>query len=82
MQLRENGLLQHWEKKYYPKLNKCADGAYKMKTKNKNHRISLKNLAGAMVALLVGITLASFSFLIEKLICLNSKKIFGLLKRN
>ena len=66
MQLRENGLLQHWENKFYPKLDKCMDGAYKMT--NKNHRISFKNLSGAFVALLVGITLALFSFLLEKII--------------
>ena len=66
LELRENGLLQHWQNKYNPKLDKCMDAAPK---KDKNHPISLKNLTGAFVVLLVGYFISLISFLVETSLC-------------
>jgi len=65
----------HWEKKFNPQPDRCLLGDI-----NKvfgNHRISLDNLSGAFVVLLMGYALAFFVFIVEKIIYIHKKNQIG-----
>jgi len=70
LQLQENGLLAHWEKKYYPQPDRCLGDIKKV---SRTQRISLNNLSGAFLVLLVGYAIALFAFIIEKIINYHEK---------
>ena len=73
LELRQFGLIQHWEKQFLPQPNECAT---KYLEKPEKPRISLKNLSGAFLLLLVGISVAILVFIIEKIVYYH-KKNFG-----
>ena len=73
MEMREFGLIEHWEKKFTPQPDECFD---KYKEIPDKPRISLKNLSGAFVVLVVGFAIALLVILIEKIVYYH-KKNFG-----
>lgn len=63
--LQESGLLMHWERKYYPQPDRCLGDINKL---SRNQRISLSNLSGAFLVLLIGHALAFLVLIMEKCI--------------
>ena len=76
--MNEAGLPQKWRRRYFnAKSDQCIGndnlGVNNRVNNNKNHRISLKNMSGSFVVLLVGIA-ASFVIFIVELILLRKEK--------
>ena len=65
----------HWEKKFNPQPDRCLGDINKVL---RNHRISLDNLSGAFVVLLMGYAFAFFVFIVEKIIYYHKKNQIGL----
>lgn len=66
MESWQYGLIDHWNKQNMPQPDrKCAD--YRQQS-SELPRISLANLSGAFVLLLVGWSLAIFAFIVEKIV--------------
>ena len=71
LELQEIGLVDYWDLWFRPVPGKCLP-IFKTKPKSlrseKLSPISLKNLTGAFVVLLVGMSLSLLSFLCEKIL--------------
>jgi hypothetical protein len=65
LELRQFGLIQHWEKQFLPQPNDCLTNYQDIP---KQPRISLKNLSGAFLILLVGLTASFFAFIVERIV--------------
>ena len=68
--MKQSGLLVYWERKYYPQPDKCFGDINKL---SRNHRISLNNLSGAFMVLLIGYRLATFVLIMEKIVYYHKK---------
>ena len=65
LELRQFGLLQHWEKQFLSPPESCS---YDYIKKPNRPRISLTDIGGAFVLLIGGLSLAILVFLIEKIV--------------
>ena len=65
LEMRQFGFIQRWEKQFFPQPNKCQTNYNDVPNQP---RISFKNLSGAFLLLLVGLSLAFFIFILEKII--------------
>ena len=73
---RESGILYLWRDWYIPATKQCQKSFYEIP---KNQRLTLKNLSGAFVILIVGYTLATITFVIEIFIfhrCNKTRRIY------
>ena len=70
LELRQYGLIQHWEKNFAPQPNECATKYSEIPNKP---RISLKNLSGAFLLLIVGLSIATLVFIIETIVYYHKK---------
>ncbi len=66
LELMQIGLIDHWDSWFRPMPPQC-DGKPKSGNKTKTSPLSLKNLTGAFLVLLVGLSLSILVFLIEKI---------------
>ena len=65
LEMQQFGLIQHWGKQFIPQPGECRNNYQNVPEKP---RISLKNLSGAFLILVVGLTLAFLAFIMEKII--------------
>jgi ionotropic glutamate receptor len=71
--MRDFGLLDFWAKWYQPDVRQCLEKAdnimqLKKSSKKDSTRLSLKNLTGAFVILIVGYLVSFVAFLAEKIL--------------
>ena len=70
IELEERGFMIYWDQLYYRVPSKCLANTKKEKQKkapDNKSRLSLKNLTGAFIVLLVGYALAILSFIFERI---------------
>jgi hypothetical protein len=70
--MKQFGLIQHWGKQFIPQPDECLNN---YQDKPDKPRISLKNLSGAFLVLLVGSTASLFAFIIEKIVYYHKKNL-------
>jgi hypothetical protein len=71
LELQQTGLIDHWDTWFRPMPPQC-NGKPPMESKKKKQLpLSLKNLTGAFVVLLVGLSLSFLAFLFEKIMSLH-----------
>jgi ionotropic glutamate receptor len=73
LELTETGIIDYWEILFRPMPGKCKanfqTGYNALPTDNQQHKpLTLKNLTGAFLVLLVGSSLSLLTFLCEKII--------------
>lgn len=73
LEMAQFGFIQHWEKTFLSQPDECLTNYNDIPDKP---RISLKNLSGAFLILLVGLPLALLAFIVEKIVYYH-KKNFG-----
>ena len=73
LEMAQFGFIQHWEKTFQTQPDECLTNYNDIPDKP---RISLKNLSGAFLILLVGLPLALLAFIVEKIVYYH-KKNFG-----
>lgn len=64
--MRDTGCLDHWQKTYSSRINKCTAPAVNYgvgSVGQKRHRLSLADLSGLFLLLLIGLTISGFIFL-------------------
>ncbi|XP_046641263.1 ionotropic receptor 93a-like [Daphnia pulicaria] len=69
LDLQQTGLIDHWESWFRPMPRKCMANVKKGDKKKETEHlpISLKNLTGAFVVLLVGLSISFLAFLVEQI---------------
>lgn len=77
LELMQTGIIDHWDSRFRPMPGKCMGNIRNAHTtetsatlKQKNHppSLSLKNLTGAFVVLLVGFSISFLAFLCEQIV--------------
>jgi hypothetical protein len=72
LELTETGIIDYWEILFRPMPGKCEanykTGYNALPTDNQHKPLTLKNLTGAFLVLLVGLSLSLLAFLYEKII--------------
>lgn len=72
LELQESGLIDHWDLWFRPMPDQCMENVKRSGVKTRGSKkhppLSLKNLSGAFLVLLVGVSLAVLAFLCEKII--------------
>lgn len=70
LEMRGNGLIDIWTKWYLPDVRQCLEKSDKFvrqkSSKAGSPRLSLKNLTGSFVVLLVGYLVSLCAFIVEK----------------
>ncbi len=64
--LREVGLLNHWERAYWPRKNRCSEPLINSRPKHISTKLTLDALSSAFLLLACGLLLSFLVFLIEK----------------
>lgn len=64
--MRDTGCLNHWEKQYNSRINKCT-APVSAKSKRR-HRLNLSDMSGAFLVLGIGATAALIAFIVENII--------------
>lgn len=72
------GLIQHWENQFLPQPGECFTNYQDIP---KQPRISLKNLSGAFLILLVGLTTAFIAFIIEQIVYYHKQNFGSILNK-
>jgi hypothetical protein len=67
LELLQIGLIDHWDTWFRPMPPQCNGKPQSGNKKKKTTPLSLKNLTGAFLVLLIGLSLSILSFLIEKI---------------
>ena len=69
LELQQIGLIDFWDLWFRPMPPQCSENIHGNKMPDKKHKpLSLKNLTGAFLVLLVGLSLSLLAFLYEKII--------------
>jgi hypothetical protein len=73
LNLQENGLADFWDTWFRPMPPQCPGKAQSGKKTNKLSPLSLKNVIGAFVVLLIGFSLSLLAFLGEKIVSIREQ---------
>lgn len=78
LELQESGLIDYWDLWFRPMSGPCMKNGkgsgFKSQGRNKHPPLSLKNLTGAFLVLSIGISLALWAFLCEKIISMPGRR--------
>lgn len=69
--MSESGLIQHWKRIHWPKIEKCKDAHQQTRMEAKSSepkKLSLKDLQGSFFVLSIGSILALILFVVELLV--------------
>ena len=67
--MRDTGCLDHWEKMYSSKINKCTAPVVKNgadSISQRRHKLSLQDFSGPFLLLFAGVIIAFLTFLVTK----------------
>ncbi|XP_046449177.1 glutamate receptor ionotropic, kainate 2-like [Daphnia pulex] len=73
LELQENGLINYWDTWFRPMPPQCNGKPQIRSKKTKLSPLSLKNLTGAFLVLLIGLGLSILAFLVEKIISVHER---------
>jgi ionotropic glutamate receptor len=76
LDLQQTGIVDHWDSWFRPMPRQCKANVKKgyKKPKTKHLPISLKNLTGAFVILLIGFSVSFLAFLVEQIISMSDNR--------
>jgi ionotropic glutamate receptor len=75
MELAQSGLMDYWDLKFHPS-SPCTANTKSGYKKAETSKISLKNLTGAFVVLLIGFSLSLLAFLCELIFSVPQRQMF------
>jgi hypothetical protein len=76
LDLLQTGIIDHWDSWFRPMPRQCMANVKKgYKKRESEHRpISLKNLTGAFIILLIGFSVSFLAFLVEQIISMSDNR--------
>ena len=66
--MRDTGCLDHWEKQYNSRINKCTAPVNPAAADRRRHRLSLLDMSGAFLLLGIGLTASLIAFIVENIV--------------